>query len=618
MRTVSSPSEAARFCSSERREQDILPPLAAKSILVGDGDRVANGDRGPGLSTDARLALRLLSLVVWVAGAACAPGVADGGPRSRAGAIIGGTADTTHESVLALVQYVTPTTGYACSGTSISQNGTSVFLLTAAHCVVQHDATFQIVQPMTIASPTVLTVVPGPDWQTSLAQGRKFSVAAVAMAPGYDGATDSPNDLAVVRFVTSTPSMPVIPILEPADDALAIGSTLTLVGYGVTTVGTQNSTRQTIDRPVDSLNAQHLYYLQNDMKGQCSGDSGGPALARVGGTERVAGVISYGVDIPSINLVCSLQAASVRVSSLASFIHSIVGSGTPPDAGTAADAARPPDAGSGTEAGSSSDGSSADVSPPPPTCGKVTDSRPACAACIASRCCTEAAVCGADPLCLGCGANPLPSCQAYPPSAILTACLATCSGNPCGVTPLDAGGSPSDAGSTDGRVTDAVGPDAAKAADAGGGGDAAPPPDSATDGARPASDGPNPESPPALDAGGANRDAAPGSDANTNEPPAGTSGCSCAVGERSDRNPMGRPIWEMDMGHARRPSGRPARSAAASRTCCAARAPLICERWRANAVSWKERGQSTVAEPLFACWQRSSRAVAQVRPPSTS
>ena len=94
-----------------------------------------------------------------------------------------------------------------------------------------------------------------------------------------------------------------------------------------------NSTRQTLDRPIDSLDAQHILYLQNDMKGGCSGDSGGPALTRVGGAERVAGVFSYTVDLPSINLFCSLQSASVRVSSLASFIHSIAGGGSPPDAG---------------------------------------------------------------------------------------------------------------------------------------------------------------------------------------------------------------------------------------------------------------------------------------------
>ncbi len=313
---------------------------------------------------------RLDSKSIWVAllagfaaaggGGACGRGVEGDRSAARSGPIIGGTADTTHDAVLALIQYETPTRGFACSGTTIAQSGTSAFLLTAAHCVLQHDAMDQVIQPMTIASPSMLTVVQGPDWQASLALGHNFSVAAVSVAAGYDGATESPNDVAVVRFVTSTPSLPVIPILEAADDMLAAGSTLTLVGYGETTVGDPtNSTRQTVDRPIDSLDAQHIFYLQNDMKGGCSGDSGGPALTRVGGAERVAGVFSYTVDVPSINLFCSLQSASVRVSSLASFIHSIAGDGLPPDAGRP-DAGLFPD-GSQTPDATSSDGHAADA-----------------------------------------------------------------------------------------------------------------------------------------------------------------------------------------------------------------------------------------------------------------
>jgi len=307
-------------------------------------------------------------------GGACGRGVEGDRSAGRLGPIIGGTTDTMHDAVLALIQFETPTRGFACTGTTIAQSGTSAFLLTAAHCVLQHDAMDQAIQPMTIASPSMLTVVQGPDWQASLALGHNFSVAAVSVAPGYDGATESPNDVAVVRFVTSTPSLPVIPILEAADDTLAAGSTLTLVGYGETTVGDPtNSTRQTLDRPIDSLDAQHILFLQNDMKGGCSGDSGGPALTRVGGAERVAGVFSYTVDLPSINLFCSLQSASVRVSSLASFIHSIAGGGSPPDAGR-------PDAGlfrdgSQTPDATSRDGATmaADASKTPDATADVTN-----------------------------------------------------------------------------------------------------------------------------------------------------------------------------------------------------------------------------------------------------
>ena len=146
---------------------------------------------------------------------ACTPVAPDASGRARAGAILGGAADTTHDAVMALLQMETATTAYTCSGTTIAQTGTSAFLLTAAHCVVKHDENEAIVLPPVVASLSVMTVVPGPDWQTSYSQGRRFSVTAIALVPGYDGSTTSGNDLAVVRYVNTTAAAPVIPILEP-------------------------------------------------------------------------------------------------------------------------------------------------------------------------------------------------------------------------------------------------------------------------------------------------------------------------------------------------------------------------------------------------------------------
>jgi hypothetical protein len=470
---------------------------------------------------------RVLALACVFAVAACTPAATpDVVGSSTAGAILGGSADTTRDAVMALLQMETSTTAFACSGTTIANVGTSAFLLTAAHCVFKHDANHALVLPLTAAGPAVMTVVPGPDWQTSLAQGRKYSVTAISVAAGYDGASDSANDLAVVRYVTTGASVPVIPIVEPADDALAVGSLLTLVGYGETTPGTQNSMRRTVDRSIERLTPQHLIYPQNDMKGSCAGDSGGPALANVAGSQRVAGVISYSLSIPSLGLVCTLEGAAVRVSSHATFIRGVIGPAPTPDAGVPPDAATSMDA-----ARDGSDGA------PPQQCGKVTDPRPECAACIASRCCSVAAVCGADPLCLSCGANPLPSCAPYPPSATLTACLATCPGNPCGV-PLDAGTGQAeagaDAGPPDGRAPDGSAPDATgtDGAPAGDGGDAAPsaPDAGATLDAAAVSDArpmdTRPTDATASDAGADRAGDAAGA-------PAESSGCGCDTGQRS-------------------------------------------------------------------------------------
>jgi hypothetical protein len=425
---------------------------------------------------------RALALLVGLGcglGAALAGGCGRRGsavPASEGRAILGGAADTTHDAVMAVLQLESDTRAFACSGTLIAQQGGSAFLLTAAHCVVPHDAMGRVVLPPVVVSPSVMIALPGPDWQVSLAQGRKLTVAAISVAPGYDGAADSPSDVAILRLQTSAPPPTVIPILEPAEDTLASGSLLTLVGFGETETDAQNSIRRAVDRSVDSLTSQQLRYLQNDMVGQCHGDSGGPAVVRVAGAERVAGVMSYGEEIPALNLSCRLQSGAVRISSLAAFVHGVIGVVGEADAGVSADAG----AGGRDGAAIADGGVGTDAKPDAaPACGKVTDPRPACAACIMSRCCLEAAVCGADPLCLGCGASPLPSCQSYPPSATLTACLAGCPHNPCGV-PVDAGaGQVADAGAeaaVDGSA-DAAPPaiDAAPVAEAGrdaGGGDA--------------------------------------------------------------------------------------------------------------------------------------------------
>jgi hypothetical protein len=468
---------------------------------------------------------RLLAVVCVSACGACTP---DAIGSSMAGAILGGSADTTRDAVMALLQMETPTTAFACSGTTVANVGTSAFLLTAAHCVFKHDANRALVLPLTVAGPAVMTVVPGPDWQTSLAQGRRYSVTAISVAAGYDGASDSANDLAVIRYVTTGASVPVIPIVEPADDALAVGSALTLVGYGESTPGMQSSVRRTVDRSIERLTPRHLIYPQNDMKGSCAGDSGGPALADVAGSQRVAGVISYSLSIPSLGLVCTLEGGAVRVSSHASFIHGVIGPAPTPDAGVPPDAAPPIDA-ARADAGSSSDAQPPSDGATPQQCGKVTDPRPDCAACIANRCCTQAAVCGADPLCLGCGANPLPSCAPYPPSATLTACLATCPGNPCGV-PLDAGTGQADAGSTDGRAPDSSAPDvASRDGDANDAAPSAPDAGATLDAAANSDARPTDTRP--TDAAGSDAGADRNGDAAS--PPGEAAGCGCDAGQRA-------------------------------------------------------------------------------------
>lgn len=327
-----------------------------------------------------------------------------------------------------------------CSGTTIAKVGTSGILLTAAHCVVRLEAG-GVAKPVAALPPSGFLVLPGTDWYATYRAGRGLTVTAVAYVPAYDGATTSPDDLALVRY-TNAPAVTAIPFLTPGEDRLAAGDVVTLVGYGRTggDAGT-NLERRKVEKAIESLTSYAITISQTDGKGACQGDSGGPALRTTPAGVRVAGVTSYG------DLLCVSHGGSVRVSAHAAFIQAFIANAPadagmpPPDAPMFKDAAAPPDAVSPPDSAPPT----VDAAAPPLTCGKVIDPRPACAACVATRCCFEAKLCEGDPLCRGCGTNPLASCYLYPPAAAFAECLATCVGNPCGIVsqpkpePVDAG-----------------------------------------------------------------------------------------------------------------------------------------------------------------------------------
>jgi MYXO-CTERM domain-containing protein len=371
-------------------------------------------------------AARRGALVAGLLAASCAP--PDGGAASRTGAIVGGTVDSTTEAVMALYRTAD---SRMCSGTTIARVGGSRIFLTAAHCVVRIDADGAIAKPVTALAPSQMIVIPGVDWSAGYRFGQVLTVTDVAYVPAYDGVTTNPNDLALVRYtvVPAVAAIPAIPFLEPGEDKLAVGDAITLVGYGRTggDAGT-NLERRRVDKKIETLTPYAIQISQTDGKGGCQGDSGGPALRTTPAGVRVAGVTSYG------DTLCATFNSSVRVSAHAAFIQAFIAKSTP-DAGVPPVDATPPKDTAPTVDANAPDRTPppVDAAPPPVTCGKAVDPRPACAACVANRCCFEARLCDSDPLCRGCGANPLPSCYLYPPAAAFADCLAMCPGNPCGI-----------------------------------------------------------------------------------------------------------------------------------------------------------------------------------------
>jgi secreted trypsin-like serine protease len=235
-------------------------------------------------------------------------------------AIVGGTADNTDTAVMALVHQISSTGSTACSGTTIAVVGASAIFLTAAHCVVGNDGMDHVTLPVMTGAPSSMFVLPGPDWMTNFSQNQYFGVTQVAVHPCYDGTVNSPYDVALVRYVGALPSTPIIPAITPAEDKLAVGTALTVIGFGKTSANDNNSQRFEVTRSIASITSQQFIYSQTDNKGACEGDSGGPVIVQTADGARVAGVTSFG------DPNCDMEGASVRVSPMSAFIAGFIAS----------------------------------------------------------------------------------------------------------------------------------------------------------------------------------------------------------------------------------------------------------------------------------------------------
>jgi trypsin len=202
--------------------------------------------------------------------------------------ILRGVVDEAHPQVMLLANTAR---GFLCTGTVIHVDADmrSAFLLTAGHCATEENATFGGLVPLPAGE---FVVVPGTDFAESTTE---LAVDEVHVEPAYDGSFAA--DVAVIRFSYGAAPAPVaIPALTSSEDALAADDELLLVGYGQTESDLANTERRSVTRRLDELDEELLVYTQDDARGACFGDSGGPVLVEVDGEERVAGVISGAVD----------------------------------------------------------------------------------------------------------------------------------------------------------------------------------------------------------------------------------------------------------------------------------------------------------------------------------
>jgi MYXO-CTERM domain-containing protein len=279
----------------------------------------------------------------------CAPlaltGCSDASPaRSplahRQAPVIGGhpTAEGKFPAVGALLD---DSGSFFCTGTLIRSD----VVLTAAHCLAFLEPNAQL----------------GFTFVNDTHSGALASVKAKRFVFhegfSFDGippqGVGQPNDIGLI--VLDKPVTDVTPIKLPtAEEAklLATGTELTLVGYGVITPTGEDEGGVKFDAVTDLVTVAE-FELQLSSTGQpqnCYGDSGGPALATLGGGERVVGVVSRSAgaeDDPN----CDKGGIDTRVDAYLDWIAAQLGEEPPPppaDAGVP-DAATPtqPDANPG-------------------------------------------------------------------------------------------------------------------------------------------------------------------------------------------------------------------------------------------------------------------------------
>ena len=236
--------------------------------------------------------LRALALTALVASTGCAAesvaGSEDGPTASTEQAITNGDDDAADPAVVALL-----IGGKVfCSGVLITSN----VVVTAAHCVA-----------------------PGPPEQVyfgakpSLKKGGTFiDVSDSKVHPEFDEDT-LVNDIAVIGLASKAPVAPAPVLTTPFDDSFK-NLPIRLVGFGVTGDGTENLRKRTGATTITSFGAEDFRFKPGPSQ-TCNGDSGGPALANIGGKEAVIGIASSG------DSNCKTYGRHIRIDANLAFIQ---------------------------------------------------------------------------------------------------------------------------------------------------------------------------------------------------------------------------------------------------------------------------------------------------------
>jgi secreted trypsin-like serine protease len=237
-------------------------------------------------------AMRWSSLLLFTAATACAAPSNDEleAVDESESSIIGGTATTKYAAVGALVENGEP----FCTGTVIAPR----IVLTAAHCLVGlRAANVRFTLGASAYAPT-----------------KKLKVARLRPHPAFDDA-EGQHDIGIVELAEDAGVAP-IPRNTTKLDSSWLGKSVTFVGYGVTnaSTGAGVGTKRSVVMPITDIQPTEFVYEKTGAN-TCSGDSGGPALAKnAAGVTVVIGVTSWGDDL------CKDFGVDTRVDAYRTFI----------------------------------------------------------------------------------------------------------------------------------------------------------------------------------------------------------------------------------------------------------------------------------------------------------